>query len=335
MNPIRIGTRSSTLALWQAHWVEEKLQRHGFASQIVKIGTSGDRDRQQPISELGIEGVFTKEIQRALLDGAIDLAVHSLKDLPTETVEGLEFVASPKRGPYRDAFVSNKADTLDLLPDGSRIGTGSVRRKAQLLNLFGTRFQIVDIRGNVETRLKKLDAGDSDAGCSNAAPSDAGHGKAASYDAIVLAEAGLVRLGLHERITAFLEPPQFLPAIGQGALGIEIRSDDTGKLSAAMDCLNDLPTYAAVTAERSLLRSLRGGCLAPIAAFCEVKQSAKASLTLTARVLSPDGQQRLEAAQSQPILFSQNNNTIRDIATELGRDVADKLLAAGADRLLR
>ena len=315
MTTIRIGTRGSKLALWQAHWVETELRRYGFATQIVEIGTSGDRDRRQPIAELGLEGIFTKEIQRSLLDGEIDLAVHSLKDLPTEPVEGLEFVASPKRGPYRDAFVSDKAATLDALPDGSRIGTGSIRRKAQLLNLYGTRFPIVDIRGNVETRLKKLDVGD--------------------YEAIILAEAGLVRLGLQNRIASFLEPPLFLPAIGQGALGIEIRSDDTEKFSAAMDCLNDLPTYAAVTAERSLLCSLRGGCLAPIAAFCEVKQSTASFLSLTARVLSPDGQQRLETTQCRPIHFSKTTNIIREIATELGREVADKLQVAGADKLLR
>ena len=315
MKPIRIGTRGSKLALWQAHWVEAELRQHGIASQIVEIGTSGDRDRHQPIAELGVEGVFTKEIQRALLDGEIDLAVHSLKDLPTETVEGLEFVAAPKRGPYRDTFVSNKAATLDELPDGSRIGTGSIRRKAQLLNLFGERFQIVDIRGNVETRLKKLDAGD--------------------YDAIILAEAGLVRLGLQGHIASYLEPPLFLPAIGQGALGIEIRSDDTEKLRAAIHCLNDLPTYAAVTAERSLLRSLCGGCLAPIAAFCEVKQSTAANLTLTARVLSPDGRQRLETSQSVPMDCSHEIGAILNTAQQLGRRVADALLAAGADTLLR
>ena len=314
MIPIRIGTRGSKLALWQAHWVEAELKRHDFATQIVEIGTSGDRDRRQPIVDIGVEGVFTKEIQRALLDGEIDLAVHSLKDLPTERVDGLEFVASPKRGPYRDAFVSVKAATLDALPDGSRVGSGSIRRKAQLLNLFGERFQIVDIRGNVETRLKKLDAGD--------------------YDAIILAEAGLVRLGLQERIASYLEPPLFLPAIGQGALGIEVRSDDMEKLSAAIHCLNDLPTYAAVTAERSLLRSLCGGCLAPIAAFCTAELTTVASLTLTARVLSPDGRQKMEV-QCPMVHFSQETKSIIDSAVRLGRSVADELLAAGADTLLR
>ena len=322
MKPIRIGTRGSPLAIRQAHWVETELQGHGFATQIVEIGTIGDQDRRQPIAELGIEGVFTKEIQRALLDGTIDLAVHSLKDLPTESVAGLEFAASPQRGPHRDVFVSRKAASLEKLPVGSRIGTGSIRRKAQLLNLYGNRFAIVDIRGNVETRLKKLDAGDRMAG-------------GAPYDAILLAEAGLVRLGFRERITAFLEPPRFLPAIGQGAIGIEIRSEDAETLRAAVDCLNDPPTFAAVTAERSLLRSLRGGCLAPIAAFCEVQQATQASLTLTARVLSPDGQQRLEAAHRVSVEDSFEIHGNRDLAAELGRNVADELLAAGADRLLR
>jgi len=323
MKPIRIGTRGSTLAIWQAQWVETVLQRHGFVTQIIEIGTRGDQDRHQPISELGIEGVFTKEIQRVLLDGTIDLAVHSLKDLPTESVTGLEFVASPQRGPYRDAFVSNKATSLNELPAGSRIGTGSIRRKAQLCNLFGERYLIVDIRGNVETRLKKLDAADSVAGRSKAAP----------YDAIVLAEAGLVRLGLHERITAFLEPPQFLPAIGQGAIGIEIRSEDIETMHSVIDCLNDPPTYAAVTAERSLLRSLRGGCLAPIAAYSTADLSMEL-LTLTAHVLSPDGRQRLEVSQEVSICVAEKNSN-REIAEQLGCDVARELIAAGADKLLR
>ena len=314
MKTIRIGTRGSALALWQAHWVENTLRQHGFATQIVEIGTSGDKDRRQPIANLGAEGVFTKEIQRALLADEIDLAVHSLKDLPTETIDGLEFVASPKRGPFRDAFVSYKAASLDELPDGSRIGTGSVRRKAQLLNLHGERFKIVDIRGNVETRLQKLDAGD--------------------CDAIILAEAGLVRLGLQEHIMSFLEPPLFLPAIGQGALGIEIRSEDKEKLASAIFCLNDPETYAAVTAERSLLRSLRGGCLAPIAAFCSVKEPTAPHLMLTARVLSPDGQQRLETSRAKRIDFLKSNDVIRDTATRLGKEVADELLAIGADALL-
>ena len=314
MTLIRIGTRGSALALWQAHWVEKELLRHGFETQIVEIGTSGDHNRVQTIAELGTEGVFTKEIQRALLADEIDLAVHSLKDLPTEKVEGLEFVASPKRGPFRDAFVSYKAASLDELPDGSRIGTGSIRRKAQLLNLFGSRFQIVDIRGNVETRLKKLDVGD--------------------YDAIILAEAGLVRLGLQERITSLLEPPLFLPAIGQGALGIEARISRTDTLQKAVDCLNDRPTYAAVLAERSLLRSLCGGCLAPIAAHAEVELSITASMTLTARVLSPDGQQCIEK-QIVLVHFSQEKNDILETAVQLGGSVADELLAAGADALLQ
>ena len=313
MKLIRIGTRGSTLALWQAHWVETELRCHGFLTKIIEIGTSGDRDHVRSIAGLGIEGVFTKEIQRALLDGTIDMAVHSLKDLPTENFEGLEFAASPQRGPHRDVFVSCIATSLDDLPDGSCIGTGSIRRKAQLLNLYGERFQIAEIRGNVETRLKKLDAGD--------------------YDAIILAEAGLVRLGLSEHIAAFLELPQFLPAIGQGAIGIEIRPDDKETLRTAIDCLNDLPTYAAVTAERTLLRSLGGGCLAPIAAFGVVNMST-ALVTLTACVLSPDGKQRLEASQDVPIGVSEKN-ILRDVAEQLGRDVANELFAAGADQLLR
>lgn len=319
MKSIRIGTRGSALALWQAHWVEAELSRHGFGVRIVEIGTSGDLNRQQPIANLGAEGVFTKEIQRALLAGEVDLAVHSLKDLPTEKVEGLAFVASPRRGPFRDAFVSNRAVDLESLPDGSVIGTGSARRKAQLLNLFGDRFRIADIRGNVETRLRKLDDGD--------------------YDAVILAEAGLVRLGLDTRIASLLEPPQFLPAVGQGALGIEIRVCDTDAMQAAVDCLNDWPTYAAVSAEREFLWSLAGGCLAPIAAHATVDISAAndlaAELTLHARVLSADGKQRLETVQRTPVNFSQAAADVREIAMRTGRIAAEELLAAGADVLLK
>jgi len=317
---IHIGTRGSALALWQAHWTEQELRRHNFDVQIVEINTGGDKNRLRPIANLGSEGVFTKEIQRALLADDIDLAVHSLKDLPTEPVAGLEFAASPKRGAFRDAFISAKAKCLDELPDGSTIGTGSVRRKAQILHHFGTRFQIIDIRGNVETRLHKLDAGE--------------------FDAIILAEAGLVRLGLDNRIASFLEPPDFLPAIGQGTIGIEIRTDAKKRLQNVIDCLNDKPTFASAIAERSLLAALRGGCLAPIAALAVVEnltqntQSPKTQLTLTARVLSPDGTKKLETKSSLPIDFLQNTESIKQTAAQLGETAANDLLKQGAAELL-
>ncbi|MCL2347692.1 MAG: hydroxymethylbilane synthase [Planctomycetaceae bacterium] len=335
---LRIGTRGSALALWQAHWVENELIRHGFLTEIVIISTGGDQNRQGPIANLGAQGVFTKEIQNALLRNEVDLAVHSLKDLPTEPVDGLEFVASPKRGDFRDAFVSAKAKTLAKLSDGAVIGTGSVRRKAQILNLYGERFKISDIRGNVETRLRKVDAGE--------------------FDAVVLAEAGLVRLGFERRIASFLEPPLFLPAVGQGAIGLEIRSNDTETRRKVL-YLNDLATFAAVSAERALLATLCGGCLAPVAALglCELIDGNAASrslphwsLTLTARVLSPDGTQKIETSQETTIEFWQEvkslgemsfdkmrqlTQNVHDRAAELGCKTANVLLVDGAERLLK
>ena len=298
---IRIGTRGSKLALWQAQWGKNALLSTGIASEMVVIHTSGDQNREGPIAEIGSQGVFTKEIQRALLASEIDVAVHSLKDLPTENVDALILAATPKRGPYCDVFVSNKASNLHDLPNNAQIGTGSARRKAQLIHFFGDRFQILDIRGNVETRLQKLHDGE--------------------YDAIILAEAGLVRLGLADQITSRLEKPFFLPSVGQGILGLEIREKDV-TVHQALQGINDPETFAAATAERTLLATLRGGCLAPIAALAEVENGV---LTLHARVFSQDGKQMLEAKQEGD----------SDHPQELGVLVAEELFSRGAESLLR
>ena len=274
---IRLGTRGSTLARWQANWTAEQLQAHGIAAEIVVIHTSGDLIQNESIVNIGAQGVFTKEIQHALLENKIDVAIHSLKDLPTEDVAGLSLSAVPKRESYRDAFVSLIAKKIEDLPPGSRIGTGSLRRKTQILYHFGDRYRVEDIRGNVETRLRKLKQGD--------------------YDALILAEAGLIRLGLGDSIRSFLDPPFFLPAIGQGALGWEIRTEDR-QTAELLHSLTDAPTFAAVLAERAMLRELRGGCSAPIAALGTVKDS---MLTLHGRVLSPDGKQMSESIQSAPL----------------------------------
>ena len=274
---IRLGTRGSTLARWQANWTAEQLRVHGIATEIVVIQTSGDRIQNESIINIGAQGVFTKEIQHALLENKIDLAVHSLKDLPTEHVVGLSLAAVPKRESYRDAFVSHIAERIEDLPPGSRIGTGSLRRKMQVLHHFGDRYQVEDIRGNVETRLRKLEQGD--------------------YNALILAEAGLIRLGHTDAIRSFLEPPFFLPAIGQGALGWEIRVDDHRTAELLLP-LNDTLTFAAVRAERAMLREMRGGCSAPIAALGTVND---AVLTLQGRVFSLDGKQMFEATQSTPL----------------------------------
>jgi hydroxymethylbilane synthase len=220
------------LARWQANWTAQKLAEQlniqGIATEIVVIQTSGDLIQNEAIVNIGAQGVFTKEIQRALLDNKIDVAVHSLKDLPTEYVSGLSLVAVPKRESYRDAFVSHIAEKIEDLPAGAKIGTGSLRRETQILHRFGNKYLVEDIRGNVETRLRKLEQGE--------------------YDALILAEAGLLRLGFADSIRSLLEPPFFLPAIGQGALGWEIRTDDR-RMAELLQPLNDKSTLPSIVSK--------------------------------------------------------------------------------------
>ena len=289
---LRIGTRGSALARWQADWVAARLRESGVGVEIVEIRTAGDESTTEPVRELGAVGVFTKEIQAALLDERIDLAVHSLKDLPTEPISGLELAAVPVRGPYRDAVVCGSSPSLDDLPEGATIGTGSLRRRTQLLYKYPGRFRILEIRGNVDTRLRKVMQGE--------------------YDAILLAEAGLVRLGLERHITTILEPPGFLPAVGQGALGLEIRGNDT-QTREVVAFLNDPDTFAAITAERAFLKRMEGGCSAPIAAHGTVMDGV---LFLHGRVLSLDGREMNECCR-----FASPEE-----AQELGELVADRLL---------
>jgi hydroxymethylbilane synthase len=295
---LRLGTRGSALARWQADWVTEQLQTIGVVVEQVLITTSGDVT-SGPISEIGGQGLFTKEIQRALLDDRIDLAVHSLKDLPTEAVVGLGLAAVPPRADVGDALVSSRFANLDDLPAGARVGTGSRRRQSQLLHLRPD-LVVADIRGNVDTRLKKLDAGE--------------------YDAIILAQAGLTRLGLTDRITQRLSPDQMLPAVGQGALGIETRADDEATITA-IAVLDDAPTRAAVIAERSLLATLLGGCLAPVGAWARCDDGA---LVLDAVVLSTDGKQRIATRLTDDL----------NSAAMLGQHAAEQLLAQGAAALI-
>ncbi len=299
-DPLRLGTRASKLARWQSDWVAEQLRQQGHVVQIVEIQTSGDAQQAGPIGAIGQTGVFTKEIQRALLDGRVDLAVHSLKDLPTTPVVGLCLAAVPQREGIRDALISPVAGAIDQLQQGARVGTGSFRRKAQLLNQRPD-LQILDLRGNVDTRLRKLDEG--------------------HYDAILLAEAGLRRLGLAHRITQPIPASDLLPAPGQGALGIECREGDQ-RLLAALAPLNDSISRAAVTAERASLAHLEGGCLAALGAW---GRPVEEQLQLSVVVLSEDGQERLFHTALGPM----------DTAIELGRQVAQQLLDQGAARLLR
>jgi hydroxymethylbilane synthase len=298
---IRIGTRGSVLARWQTNCCVNLLKEKNIDSEIVIIETSGDRALDKSIANIGVQGVFTKEIQSALLRHEIDVAVHSLKDLPTEPVAGLELSLVLKRGSYRDAFLSPKATVIEELPKGSRIGTGSLRRKTQIIYRFGDLFRIDEIRGNIETRLHKLERGE--------------------YDAVILAEAGLVRLGFTDKICSFLEPPFFLPAVGQGAIGLEIRINDhhTAKQIAP---LCDSETLAAVQAERAMLHKLQGGGIAPIAALGRIEGE---MLVLQGRILSLDGKTMFETTRSTPI--NQDPNS-------LGIAVADELISMGANTIL-
>ncbi|MFT5524697.1 MAG: hydroxymethylbilane synthase, partial [Pirellulaceae bacterium] len=268
---IRLGTRGSALAKWQADWVTDQLQRLGYTVEVILITTQGDAQQTGPIGAIGSQGVFTKEIQRALLNGEVDLAVHSLKDLPTEKIPGLILAAVPQRETTADALVSPGGVSLAELPSGAKIGTGSMRRRAQILYNRDD-LEVLDIRGNVDTRLRKLDEGE--------------------FDAIVLAHAGLKRLGLADRPLNLFDPAIMLPAIGQGALGLETRSDDEKTISAVQK-LKHPESYTAVIAERSLLAALRGGCLAPIAAWAKADGK---DVAMEAVVLSPDGKQRLATA---------------------------------------
>ncbi|MEM8681054.1 MAG: hydroxymethylbilane synthase, partial [Planctomycetota bacterium] len=266
--PLRLGTRTSRLAMWQAHWVASELHHQGIAVDLVPIAVTADQDTR-PIAELGQVGVFTKEIQRALLDQQIDLAVHCLKDLPAGEVPHLQVAAILPRESAADCLVSRAGASLAALPAGARIGTGSVRRRCQLLNIRSD-LRIEGIRGNVDTRLQKLDAEE--------------------YDALVLAEAGLVRLARRERITQVFDVEQLVPAAGQGALAIEIRQGDE-RAHAAARALHDPDAGDATNAERYVMTALGGGCDAAIGVHAAKRDAA--GFRLTTSVLSRDGQHQL------------------------------------------
>jgi hydroxymethylbilane synthase len=299
---LRIGTRGSRLARWQADWVARALRAiyQDLLLEIVEIKTQGDRDRNSPLSAIGGTGLFTKEIQRALCDGAVDIAVHSLKDLPTTGPEELVVAAVPARETIADALVSPKYRTLDELPPGASVGTGSLRRRAQLLYLRPD-LQVVPVRGNVETRLAR-------------ASDD-------TVDSIVVALAGLTRLGLEAHVTELLAPPRLLPAVGQGALGIECRRDDH-ETTRLLSPLNDTGTFAAVTAERTLLAELEGGCLVPLGAWGRVSGD---TLVLDAAVFDVDGRERVAGSI----------DGLKTDAAALGKTLAERLRDQGADSLLQ
>jgi hydroxymethylbilane synthase len=289
-----IGTRGSQLALWQAHWIEARLHELGFETAIEIIKTTGDKITDVSLakvgSDSGLKGVFTKEIEDALLDGFIDLAVHSLKDLPTELDQRLTIGCIPERADPRDALAGK---TLAQLAPGDRVGTSSLRRASQLKHL-NPEVAIEDIRGNVDTRLRKLAEG--------------------RYDAILLASAGLHRLGLEAQIAEILEPEVMAPAIGQGALAVEIRWNDE-RVRHALAAFHDLETSAAVTAERALLHALGGGCQVPLGGYGRVSAG---RLTLNAVVVSDAGDVVRATAEGG-----------LDEAQTIGEQAAAKLLDLG------
>jgi hydroxymethylbilane synthase len=298
-NPLRLGTRGSPLALWQANHVAALLRAlvHDRPVELVEIVTTGDQVRDRPLAQIGGEGLFTKEIQRGVQEYRADVAVHSLKDLPTIAAPGLVLAAVPPRGPTGDAFVSLRHQGFDQLPPRATVATSSVRRKAQLQHRR-PQINIVDIRGNVGTRVRKLAEQD--------------------LDAIILAQAGLERLGLAASITEILDPQWMLPAVGQGALGLECRADDA-ETRALLGMLDDAPTFAAVMAERAFLRALGGGCQVPIGARAQVDGQ---TLTLRGVVLAPDGSRRIDGQVAGAAAEAES----------LGERLAQQLLSAGASR---
>jgi len=309
MKLLRIGTRGSALALWQANFVVDSLKRaHGIETELVRIRTSGDKLQNAPVaqineqigSENGAKGIFIKELEEALLAGTIDLAVHSMKDVPTEIPEGLTFAAITRREDPRDCLISRKGGTLRTLREGARIGTSSLRRQAQIRH-HRPDLDVVDLRGNVDTRLRKLENGE--------------------FDSIVLAIAGVNRLGLANKITQVLDEDIVLPAVGQGALGIETRANhrETCDLVATLD---HAETRACITAERALLRELQGGCQVPLGALGCLRGD---ELHLEAAVFSTAGSEYVRSSENGPM----------QEAEAVGVRLAAALIEEGADRILR
>jgi len=297
MVKLRIGSRGSQLALWQANHVAGLLREQGHTVEIEIIKTTGDKITDVALAKVGTKGMFTKEIEEALAEKRVDLAVHSLKDVPTELASQFTLSAIMQREDPRDALISVKYATLDELPRGAKIGTSSLRRQCQLKALSPD-LEIFPLRGNVDTRLRKLESGE--------------------YDAIILAAAGVHRLGLDRHMRSRIEPDVMCPAVGQGALAIETRSDDT-QTDRLLQFLNDADTRRAIACERALLGALGGGCQVPIGAYAEKRAG---RLHLRAMVGRPDGSEILR------------EHAMGDDAEELGRKTAQSLLQRGADKIL-
>lgn len=295
-----VGTRGSKLALAQVDIVTKLLQSKfpalSFEKKVIK--TTGDKIKDAPLAKIGGKGIFVKEIDEAVARGDVDFAVHSMKDVPTEMLDALEVVAVPKREEIRDALISRNREDLDDLPHGAIIGSSSLRRRAQILN-YRPDFRIKELRGNVDTRLRKLDSGE--------------------YDAIVMSAAGLKRLGFDDRIIAELPLNLFPPSVGQGAIAVVARKDFRGK--EYLTAINHSESMVRIRAERALLSGLGGGCQVPIGAVTAID----GKLNLRGVIISPSGEKRIDAVgEGEP----------RD-AENLGREVAKKLLSKGADEILK
>jgi hydroxymethylbilane synthase len=297
MAKLRIGSRGSQLALWQANHISALLREQGHEVELEIIKTTGDKITDVALAQVGTKGMFTKEIEEALADGRVDLAVHSLKDLPTELSPGFELVAITARVNPHDVFLSVKYDSVNALPKGARVGTSSLRRQAQL-KVSRPDLIIHPLRGNVDTRVRKLEEGE--------------------YDAIILAAAGLTRLGKTQLVKEVLSKEFMCPAAGQGALGIEIRQDDP-EMRKYLAFLDDAVARATTTCERALLNKLGGGCQVPIGAFAEIQNEI---LSLTAIVAQPDGS----------LILREHRSGADPIA--LGEMVGEILLQRGATKIL-
>ncbi|MEG9490551.1 hydroxymethylbilane synthase [Mannheimia indoligenes] len=298
---LRIATRQSPLALWQANFVKNELEKHFplLSVELVTMVTKGDVILDTPLAKIGGKGLFVKELELALLENRADIAVHSMKDVPMSFPDGLGLAVICEREDPRDAFVSNKYDSLDDLPEGAIVGTSSLRRKCQLMAKY-PHLEVKSLRGNVGTRLSKLDNNE--------------------YDAIILASAGLIRLGLQERIRSYLSVEQSLPAAGQGAVGIETRVNDERVLNYVAK-LNHNSTACCVMAERAMNTRLQGGCQVPIGGFATLDGD---EITLNALVGALDGSQIIRASAKGH----------KENAEQLGISVAEQLLAQGADKIL-
>ncbi|KZN36079.1 porphobilinogen deaminase [Pseudoalteromonas luteoviolacea S2607] len=300
-NIVRIATRKSALALWQAEYVKAQLEHYhsGLVVELVPMSTKGDKILDTPLAKIGGKGLFVKELEQAMLEGRADIAVHSMKDVPVDFPEGLTLHTICEREDPRDAFVSNQYQHIDELPEGAVVGTSSLRRQCQIREMRPD-LKIKDLRGNVNTRLAKLDAGE--------------------FDAIILAAAGLIRLEMAERIASYVSVEQSLPANGQGAVGIECRSDDT-RVQSLLAPLEHAPTRARVLAERAMNRHLEGGCQVPIGAYAELQGD---QIYLRGLVGAVDG---------STILRAEKTGALQQ-AEALGVELAESLLAQGADKIL-